>query len=88
MSQRALGEQFSLYRGEGSHDRPSYYPKTGPNAHAGHWYTSDPKKAHNYASGGNVYKLDVHPNEAKRSGALNNYVVADPAVRARRKEMS
>ena len=41
MSHEALNsEQFALYRGEGRHDRPSFYPKTGPNAHAGAWWTS------------------------------------------------
>ena len=95
MSHRALGQQFSepmrLYRGEGTHEHPSYYPKTGPDAQAGHWYTSDLKKAQNYAASstdGRVYQLDAHPHEFKASGGRGNYVVADPAVRARRKPLT
>lgn len=81
-----LGPQFTLYRGEGPHERPSFYPKTGPDALAGAWWTSDLKSAQNYAKSakGSVFKLDVHEHEAKPSGAPNNFLVHDPAVRARR----
>lgn len=90
MSNPNLGRQFTLYRGEGSHTYPSYYPKTGPDAAlSGAWWTSDPEKAKGYAASakGKVYALDVHPHEVQPSGARGNYLVHDPAVRARRKAM-
>jgi len=84
----ALGEQFTLYRGEGSHSRPSYYPTTGPNAQAGKWYTSDPDKAHRYAAStteGKVYAVDVHKSEAEPRGLPGYFLIHDPEVRARRR---
>lgn len=80
-------EQFRLYRGEGSHEKTSYYPKKGPDALAGAWYTTDRASAHRYAKStveGKVYSLDVHPHEAEQRGLPKNFVVTDPAVRSRR----
>ena len=78
--------QFRLYRGEGSHDRPSYYPSSGPGARAGMWWTTDRTSAQNYAASakGQVYSLDVHPHETEPSWGTY-HLVPDPAVRARRK---
>lgn len=77
---------MTLYRGEGSHSRPSFYPKTGPDALAGAWYTSSLDNARNYAASakGSVYQVDVEQHEAEPRGARGNYVIKDPAVRARR----
>jgi hypothetical protein len=78
--------QFTLYRGEGSHDRPSFYPKTGPDALAGAWWTSSLDKARGYAASakGSVYQIQVQPHEAKPLGRTGNYVISDPKVRERR----
>lgn len=80
------GEQLTLYRGEGSHDQPSYYPKTGSDARAGAWWTSNLDNARNYAASakGSVYQIQVHPHEVKPSGSPGNYLIADPKVRERR----
>lgn len=89
-SEEHVGPQFMrLYRGEGSHDRPSYYPKSGPDALAGAWWTSDHAAAQNYAASakGRVYQVDVHESEAEQRGLPHNYVIRDPAVRARRKPL-
>lgn len=79
---------MTLYRGEGDHDRPSYYPETGPSALAGAWWTSDPESAQRYAqstTNGQVYRLDdVQDHEAEQSGRPGNYLVRDPEVRGRR----
>lgn len=80
-------EQFALYRGEGSHDRPSFYPKTGPQALAGAWWTSNVDNARRYAASAkstNVYQVTVHPHEAEPHGVPGNYIIPDPKVRARR----
>jgi 8-oxo-dGTP diphosphatase len=79
-------ERLTLYRGEGSHEQRSYYPKTGPDALAGAWWTSDLDKARGYAASakGSVYQVQVHPHEAKPSGGSGNYLISDPEVRARR----
>lgn len=87
MSDVLQPRQFTLYRGEGGHDRPSYYPAKGPDAwRAGAWWTSDLDKARNYAASakGQVYRVDVEPHEAAPSGMTGNYLIKDPAVRARR----
>lgn len=78
--------QFTLYRGEGPHERPSYYPKTGPDALAGAWWTSNLKTAQGYAAAakGSVYKIDVDHSEAEPKGATGNYLIKDPKVRERR----
>jgi hypothetical protein len=75
---------MTLYRGEGSHDRPSHYPKGSGDA--GGWWTSNPESAHRYARGekGSVYKVDVERHEVEPRGAPGNYFIKDPAVRARR----
>lgn len=85
----ALGQQFRLYRGEGSHDTPSYYPSKGRDALAGAWWTSDRKSAENYAAAakGSVYQIDVHPHEVEQRGLPQNYVIPDPKVRTRRKPL-
>lgn len=88
-SDNLSGQQFplTLYRGEGSHETPSYYPTKGPDAwRAGAWYTSDLDSAQRYAHSakGQVYRLDVEEHEAQPSGGRNNYLVRDPQVRARR----
>lgn len=79
-------QQFTLYRGEGSHGRPSYYPKSGPNALAGAWWTSDLEQARGYASKskGSVYKIDVDHSEAEPHGLPGYYMIKDPKVRERR----
>lgn len=80
----SLGPQFTLYRGEGSHDRPSYYPaKSGM---AGGWWTSDRGSAERYAKGqqGQVYQVAVHEHEAKQQGLPGYYFISDPKVRERR----
>lgn len=81
------GRQFTLYRGEGSHDEPSYYPSKGPNALAGAWWTSNLEQAQRYAKAakGSVYSLDVQPHEAEPHGLPGYFLVRDPEVRARRK---
>jgi GNAT superfamily N-acetyltransferase len=79
---------MTLYRGEGTHESPSYYPKTGPDALAGAWWTDDLDKATGYAKSttdGKVYSLDVEDHEAEPRGARGYYVVLDPEVRARRR---
>lgn len=79
-------KQFTLYRGEGSHDRASYYPEKGPGARAGMWWTSDLDSARHYAAAakGSVYQLDVHPHETEPSWGTY-HLIPDPAVRARRR---
>lgn len=80
-------DRITLYRGEGTHSRESYYPKSGPDAHAGAWWTSNLESAQGYAAKtteGKVYRLDVHEGEAAPTGAPGNYMVHDPEVRARR----
>lgn len=79
-----LGEQFTLYRGEGSHDRPSYYP-SGSNM-AGGWWTSNRQSAERYAAGqkGQVFQIQVHPHEAEQQGLPDYYFISDPKVRERR----
>jgi hypothetical protein len=83
----AAGSQFpmTLYRGEGSHDTPSYYPKGSSDT--GAWWTSNPAKARQYASSakGSVYQVDVEQHEAEPRGGRENYFIKDPAVRARRR---
>lgn len=80
------GKRLTLYRGEGSHDQPSFYPATGPNARAGAWWTSSLKSAKQYAasSKGKVYQIDVAESEAKPSGPPGYYLIANPQVRERR----
>ena len=79
----------TLYRGEGSHDKPSFYPKVGPAAAlTGAWWTDDQAKAKNYAAGGIVYKVKVMEGEYEPRGGRGNYVILDPAVRARRTKVS
>lgn len=80
-------EQFTLYRGEGSHERPSYYPSKGPGARAGMWWTSDLNSARRYAASaheGKVYSVDVQPHETEPSWGTY-HLIHDPAVRARRR---
>jgi hypothetical protein len=79
-------DRFMLYRGEGSHDAPSYYPKTGPDALAGAWWTSNLENARQYAASakGSVYQVQVRPHEAKPLGRTGNYLISDPGVRERR----
>ena len=77
-----------LYRGEGTHSRPSYYPSYGPHAQAGAWWTNDSAKARDYArktEEGKVYQLDINPGEAEPKGAPGNYLVMSPEVRERRR---
>ncbi|MGN6635999.1 MAG: GNAT family N-acetyltransferase, partial [Oryzihumus sp.] len=80
---------LTLYRGEGDHDRPSYYPKTGPDANlTGAWWTSDLEKARGYAKkagpSGRVYQVEVQPHEAEPHGLPGYYHIPDPKVRERR----
>ena len=74
-----------LYRGEGSHDQPSFYPR-GSND-AGAWWTSDPESARNYARSakGRLFEIDVAEGEAETRGGRNNYFIPDPKVRERRR---
>lgn len=86
-SRRTASERMTLYRGEGTHERPSYYPKTGPDARAGAWWTDSLERAQNYAKSttdGQVYRIEVGPGEAEPSGMRGNYLIRDPEVRARR----
>jgi GNAT superfamily N-acetyltransferase len=75
---------MTVYRGEGSHDRPSHYPKGS--VETGAWWTSDPDSAQRYARGekGSVYQLEVDHHEAEPRGLPGYYFIKDPAVRARR----
>lgn len=88
MSNQNLSEgQFRLYRGEGTHEKPSYYPKGS--GMAGGWWTTNHDAAKRYAASskeGKVYSLDAHPSEAKPQGLPGYYFVKDPNVRARRVE--
>lgn len=87
-SKRTAQRRLTLYRGEGSHDTASYYPKTGPDAWlAGAWWTDDPAKASGYAASakGQVYVIEVDESEVQPMGAPGNYVIADPEVRKRRR---
>lgn len=82
------GSKLTLYRGEGSHDHPSYYPSSGPNARAGMWWTDDPDSARQYAAGvpgGKVYTIEVDESEAEREGLY--FLIPDPDVRSRRQEL-
>jgi hypothetical protein len=77
--------QFTtLYRGEGTHDRPSLYTEMGKPELAGQFYAKDRKMAEHYAADvqGKVYQLTVRPGEYKEG--TKTAVVPDPAVRARR----
>lgn len=80
------GGRITLYRGEGDLSRPSYYPKAGPDALAGAWWTSDRKSAEQYAnsSKGRVYQIEVNISEVEPRGARGNYVILNPEVRKRR----
>jgi hypothetical protein len=77
-------DQFVLYRGEGSHDRPSYYPPGS--GEAGGWWTTNRGSAERYAKGqkGQVYQVAVHASEAKQQGLPSYYYISDPKVRERR----
>ena len=72
----------TLYRGEGSHDRTSYY--TASSDMAGGWWTEDIESARRYATGqeGEVYQVEVNESEAEKRGLA--YFISDPEVRARR----
>lgn len=77
-----------LYRGEGTHDRPSPYVTMGKPELAGSFWTKDRKEAEGYAESardGKVYQLDAEDHEAEGPYG-NHYVVRDPQVRARRVE--
>ena len=75
---------MTLYRGEGSHDRPSHYPKGSSDT--GGWWTSNLDSARRYAAGekGDVYQVQVERHEAEPRGLPGYYFIPDPAVRARR----
>ena len=78
----------TLYRGEGAHDRPSYYtPQSGQ---AGGWWTTDRASAEHYARGqkGKLYQLEAGEHEARAQGARGYYFVGDPEVRKHREEVT
>lgn len=77
------GGKKTLYRGEGTHERESYYTTTS--GMAGGWWTDDPEKARRYALGtedGKVYQIEVDEGEYERRGL--EYFITDPEVRERR----
>lgn len=77
---------LTLFRGEGSHDRPSYYPTQS--GEAGGWWTTDLASAQQYAKStedGKVYTIDVDESEAERRGLPKYRFIPDPEVRARRR---
>lgn len=80
-----ISEPMTLYRGEGSHDRPSYYPPGS--GMAGGWWTSDLDSARSYAQGqnGDVYEIDVEPGEAEQRGLPKYFFIEDQKVRERRR---
>lgn len=87
-SNRNLNErQFTtIYRGEGGHDQPSYYPTNSNDT--GAWWTTNLSSAQNYAKSakdGKVYMLDVEAHEAEQRGLPHYRFVPDPAVRERRR---
>jgi hypothetical protein len=73
-----------LYRGEGSHDHPSYY--TGSDSGmAGGWWTTDIEAARRYMKSvpdGKLYEIEVDESEAEVRGL--HYFITDPEIRARR----
>lgn len=80
----ARGSVKTLYRGEGSHDRPSYY--TTQSGQTGGWWTDDIESARRYAGPeGKVYEIEVDESEAETRGLPSYYFIADPEVRARRR---
>jgi hypothetical protein len=82
-------DSLRLYRGEGSHEAPSYYPAKSDMA--GGWWTTNLDSATRYSKtqpDGKVYHLDVQPHEAEAQGLPGYYFVHDPAVRGRRVEHS
>ena len=80
-----ISEPMTLYRGEGSHDQPSYYPPAS--GMAGGWWTSDVDSARSYAQGqnGDVYEIDVEPGEAEQRGLPKYFFIEDQKVRERRR---
>jgi 2'-5' RNA ligase len=81
--------ELTLYRGEGGHDRPSYYPESGPDSKlTGAWWTSDLDKARGYAAGAGegaqVYQIKVKPHEAPQRGLPTYHLISDQKVRDRR----
>lgn len=82
-----IGGQFiRLFRGEGSHDNPSYYP-AGSNETGG-WWTTDLKSAQQYAKSakGKVFEIEVSEAEVEKRGLPKYRFIADPKVRERRRE--
>lgn len=80
-------QRIRLYRGEGTHEKSSYYPPQS--GMAGGWWTTDLDSATRYSKSspdGKVYSLDVHPSEAEPHGLPGYFFVKDPEVRKRRVE--
>ena len=86
-SDHLSGQQFSLYRAEGSHEA-----NAGPLP--GIWWTRHPEVADGYNNRGDkdLYKLDVHPHEVEgpfhRPDPNGDYTVKNPEVRARRTKIT
>ena len=75
---------MTLYRGEGSHTRPSYY--THLSGDAGGWWALDLEAALRYAKStkdGKVYIIEVDGLEVESRGL--HYFIPDPNVRERRR---
>lgn len=83
---RETGQKMVLYRGEGTHARPSYYPKGSTDA--GGWWTSSRQSAEQYARSteqGQVYRIEVDPDEVDPRGLPGYFFIPDPKVRERRR---